>query len=268
MAASPTLSYASPTDSWAKTALIRTVETLTGQRTLQRLYDATRSAPGDSFWTEALDTLDVSLCYNRAALAALPDEGPLVVVANHPFGVLDGLALCHLISQVRSTFRLLINSVLCRDERFDAHFLPIDFGDTRDARRTNVRTLRTALHTLEDDGAVVVFPAGGIATAPTWFGPAEDLDWKPSAAKLVASSEATVVPVYVSGQNSRLFHWASRISLTLRLALIIREVMNKRGETLTLRIGASLPYAALPDGADGATLTAHLRDATFALAES
>lgn len=267
MAASPTLTYASPTDSWGKTVLIRTIETLTGQRKLQRLYEATRSVPGTAFWTEALDTLNVSLRYNREAVSALPDHGPLVVVANHPFGVLDGLALCHVVSQVRPNFRLLINSVLCRDERFDAHFLPIDFGDAQDARRTNIRTLRTALHTLNDDGAVIVFPAGGIATAPTLFGPAEDLDWKPSAAKLIASSQATVVPVYVSGQNSRLFQWASRISLTLRLALIIREVMNKQDETLSLRIGDPLPYAALSGYPDGAALTTRLRERTLALAE-
>jgi putative hemolysin len=191
-----------------------------------------------------------------------------VIVANHPFGVLDGLALCQMVTRVRSNFRLLINSVLCRDDRFDEHFLPVNFRDTRDAQRTNLRTLRTALSTLAEDGAVVMFPAGGIATAPSWFGPAEDLDWKPSVAKLVAASEATVVPVYFPGQNSRLFHWASRLSLTLRLALIIREVMKRRGDTLPMRVGSPIPYEQLADHPDRASLTEALRTATFALADT
>lgn len=261
----PTISYAAPTDPPLKSLLIRSIERLTGRRRLERRYQATRSVEGDAFWKAALDELDVALDVDRAPNATFPEDGPLVVVANHPFGVLDGLALCHLVSRVRSRFRILINSVLCRDDRFAGTFLPVDFGGTPEARRTNVQTIRSALSMLREGGAILIFPAGGIATTPTLFGAADDLPWKPFAAKLVQAAEATVVPVYFAGQNSRLFQIASRVSLTVRLALIAREVLRKTGDTLSVRVGDAIPYDDLAHIEDRDRMTALLRQQTLRL---
>jgi putative hemolysin len=261
----PILSYAAPDDPLPKSLLIRGIERLTGRRRLERRYAATRTVDGDAFWNAALEQLDVTIDVNRPPSTVFPDRGPLVVVANHPFGVLDGLALCHLVSRVRPRFRILINRVLCRDDRFDDAFLPVDFSGTPEGRRTNRRTIRSALVRLQEEGTVALFPAGGIATASGLRGPATDLSWKPLAAKLVQATEATVVPVYFAGQNSRLFQWASHISLTLRLALIVREVLRKTGDTLSVRMGAPIPSDDLAEIDDPDRLTAHLRDRTLRL---
>lgn len=263
----PTISYASPDDPAVKSALIRGIERLTGRRRLERLYQGTRDAPDDAFWSVALDQLEVSLDYDAAQLQTIPSRGPVVFVANHPFGVLDGLAFCHLVSSVRPDFKILINSVLCRDERLDAYFLPVNFQDTDAARATNFRTIKTALRMLASDGAIAMFPAGGIATAPKVVGDARDLEWKPFVAKLVQASEATVVPLYFHGQNSLLFQLVSKVSLTLRLSLIIREVMRKTGETMAVSIGESISYERLSHFDSRDALTAYLRDVTFALGD-
>ena len=264
----PTLTYASPEDPPLKTLLIRSIERLTGGRRLERLYATMRGVPaGAPFWDAALDRLRITPVYDAAQLRAIPASGPVVVVANHPFGVVDGMVLSRLMAEVRPRFRLLINKVLCRDDRLDDTFLPVDFHETPSARRTNLRTVRAALSTLQAGGAVVLFPAGGIATASTWLGAAEDLAWKPLAATLVRAVEAPVVPVYFEGQNSRLFQWASRLSLTLRLALVLREVMRKVGARIPVRIGDALPPERLAAFDDRAALTAHLRDATLALSD-
>lgn len=262
----PTLSYAAPEDPPLKSLLIRTVERLTGRRKLERRYAATRTVAGDDFWRAALDELNVTIDANRCPSAAFPADGPTVVVANHPFGILDGLVLCDLVARVRPRFRILINSVLCRDERFDDTFLPIDFSGSPEARRTNLGTIRSALSMLKRGGTVLIFPAGGIATSPGLFGEADDLPWKPFAAKLVQAAEAAVVPVYFAGQNSRLFQVASRLSPTLRLALIVREVLRKTGDTLPVAIGDAIPYGELAGIDDRERLTAHLRDRTLELA--
>lgn len=118
---------------------------------------------------------------------------------------------------------------------------------------------------LREGGAILIFPAGGIATTPTLFGAADDLPWKPFAAKLVQAAEATVVPVYFAGQNSRLFQIASRVSLTVRLALIAREVLRKTGDTLSVRVGDAIPYDDLAHIEDRDRMTALLRQQTLRL---
>jgi len=261
----PPLTYASPEDPPLRAFIIRAVEALSGRRTLEQHYAQAAEEEAESFWAAALDRLDVTPVYAADRLRALPASGPLVVVANHPFGVLDGLMLCHLVAQIRPAFRILLNSVLCRDPRLDAHFLPVDFQETEAARRTNRRSIRSALATLRADGTLIVFPAGGIATAPRPFADAEDLPWTPLVGTLVHATEATVVPMHISGQNSRLFQWVSQFSLTLRLSLIIREVVRKIGTAHRIRIGAPHRYATLSHHDTPTALSRHLRTVTVSL---
>jgi putative hemolysin len=218
-------------------------------------------------WTAALDRLDVTLDVSPADVAAVcPSEGPVVVVANHPYGVLDGLALCRLITQVRPDFRLLVNRVLCRDARAERYFLPINFSESGAAQRQNVRSIKAALSHLQEGGTLGLFPAGGVATAPHPFGTARDLSWKPLLATLIHTAEAPVLPVHFAGQNSRLFQIVSQVSLTLRLALLMREALCQQGTTLPVHLGEPLPYADLAALADRTALVQRLRHATLRLA--
>lgn len=262
----PPLSYAGPDDPPWQRRLIRLVERITGRPILERLYANARAVDDDrAFWKGALDALDVTPVYDGDRLRALPRSGPLVVVANHPFGVLDGLVLCDVVARVRPDFRILVHRKLCRDDRFASHFLPVDFRERADARRTNCRSVRRALSTLQDGGAVALFPGAGIATAPALFGRAQDLDWTPLAARLIQHRQATVVPIYFHGQNSRLFQIVSQFSATLRLSLIIREVVRQRGATVPVRIGAPIPFSDVDNTDDPDALTQTLREHTMAL---
>src|SRR5215813_8214093 len=107
-------SYATAEDPRLKRLLIRAIEKMTGQPYLKRLYDEHRSnpVPGESFWAAALRQLELKVACNEDALQRLPPTGPLVIVANHPFGVLDGLIISYLTSLVRNDFLVLTNSVL------------------------------------------------------------------------------------------------------------------------------------------------------------
>jgi putative hemolysin len=266
----PTLTYAAPGDPPLKSAVIRFIERLSGQTVLQSLYRSatqdTSASAGCDFWTAALDRLGIRLAIEGSgstASAALPSEGPVVVAANHPYGIVDGLALCHIVSRSRPDFKILINGVLCRDERFDDHFLPVDFSETPAARRTNLRSMREALGTLRSGGALAMFPAGGIATSTRGFGPVRDLPWKPFIAHLVQKTDADVLPVHFGGRNSRLFQVASALSQTLRLSLIIREVLRMRGEEITVRIGDLEPNEALRAIGERDAITEYLRRQTM-----
>lgn len=223
--------------------------------------------PDREVWSQALQHLEIAPDYDPARLRAIPAEGPLVVIANHPFGIADGLMLGQLLAAVRPAFSILVNHVLCgHDPRIERHLLPVDFGEDKAALQTNLRTRQEAIARLSRGEAIGIFPSGGVATAPRGWGKAEELEWKRFTARIIQLARATVVPVYFAGQNSRVFHLASRFSVTLRLGLLIYEANNKRGQRIPIAIGDPIPYADLAHLRDRQALTDHLRAATFNLA--
>ena len=263
-------SYATADDPPVKRGLIRLVERATGQPRLKRLYLENQRHPraGESFFAAAVRKLDIDVRYDAQALARLPANGPLVIVANHPYGVLDGIVISWLVEKIRRDFVVLTNAVLMRAPEIREHILPIDFAGTPEATQTNVESRAAARAHLERGGAVVVFPAGAVSTAPDRLGrrPAVDARWQPFIAALVQRSRATVVPMWFGGQNSRLFQIASHLSVTLRLSLIFHEVKARIGTALPVVIGAPIPFADIAGLRDRQALSDHLHDLTYALA--
>jgi putative hemolysin len=262
-------SYASADDPALRRIAIKTIERLTGQPRLKRLYLENQRRPrqGESFWDAAVRQLELQIDYDPERLRAIPGTGPVVVVANHPFGVLDGLVIGHLISKVRPDLKILTHSLLCRAIELQPYLLPIDFAETPAARATNLRSRAEALSWLCGGGALIVFPGGAVSTSKGPFAPrAVDPEWKLFTAKAITHARAAVVPVFFAGQNSRLFQVASHVSLTLRLSLLFNEVRNKIGSAVEVRIGAPVPYAALSHLADRKALVGYLRRATYELA--
>ncbi len=257
--------YADPTDSKLRRFAIRSIERLTGKPRLRRLYEQHLTAADPDFWGSAIRRLGLVLDFDAEKLDGLPASGPVVVVANHPYGVLDGLMIGHLIQQRRPDFRILANGLLTRSAEAAAYILPIDFNDTADARATNLRSRRVALDVLKAGGVLVVFPGGTVSTSPRAFGTAVDPVWKPFTARLIHAVEAPVLPVCFVGQNSRLFQLASHVSGTLRLSLLFHEVANKIGTRQRVEIGELIPYSVLRGFGDRTALMAELRQRTYAL---
>ncbi len=263
-----TFSYAAPDDPKLKRFVIRAIEKLSGQPYLKWLYEdhLNNPVPGESFWDAAVKRLELKIVVNEDGLNALPRTGPLVIVSNHPFGVLDGVVLCHLVSRVRQDFRVLTNSVLYRAEQARPNLLPIDFAETEEAMKTNLKTRAESKAHLAKGGALIVFPAGGVSTTPTvWHKRAIDADWKTFTGRLIGQAKAPVVPVFFAGQNSLLFQLASHVSMTLRLSLLFKEVHDKIGSEIHVRFGALVPYEKLSTTSDRHRFMEDLRAMTYAL---
>lgn len=257
------LSYASPAQPWAKRCLIRAVEGLSGRRHLLALYRewrehiATESA---SIWGDLLKLINLQVATSDCEWPPkhLPD-GPLVMIANHPFGIGDGLAILSLAEQLDRPYRILINNELLKVPEVRPFSLPVDFEETAEALRNNMKTRQEALRLLKEGVTIIVFPGGGVATARRPFGRAEELPWKTFTAKMIRSARATVLPIYFEGQNSPLFHFVSRFSLTLRLSLLVREFRRIVGSVISVRVGGPILYEELSMLGDQKAVIDHLQ---------
>jgi putative hemolysin len=248
------LSYATASTPPLQRWLIRTVENLSGRRALLKIYHRWRSgsAGGPHMWRDALSMIGTRLEMDAPPdwSASLPD-GPLVVIANHPFGIADGVAILAIAERIGRPYRILMNADFMRLPEVQALGLPIDFNETKEALAVNLKTRTSARQLLKEGGTLVIFPAGGVATAENPWGAAEELPWKLFAARLVQQSGATVLPVYFEGQNSAFFHFISRYSLSLRLSLLVLEFRHHIGATIRARIGQPVSWAGIAAGANG-----------------
>lgn len=262
------ITYATGARTRAGRALIKGIENLTGRpRLLRMALDYQREmAQGRSFWEVMYRRYQLTLDVPGNGLANIPREGPLVCVANHPFGILDGLTYGHIMAETRGDFKILANSVFVKAPEIEPHVLPIDFTESREAVKTNLETRKAALSYLKAGGCIGVFPGGAVSTGAKFYKRPFDPAWKTFTARLIQQSGADVVPIFFDGVNSRLFQVASHLSDTLRLALLISEFDNRVGEPVRVVIGEPLPRAII-DGyrGDAKGLMQFLREHTYSL---
>ena len=264
-------SYSSPEQSLAMRSFINAIETLGGRGRLVDLYDRYVSAPRfyGNFFDAAIELMQLEVRYQPEQLAKVPADGPVLFIANHPYGVIDGLVLIWLARKARADVMVLTHKVLCQAPETHAHLLPIDFSGQGDALANNVESRRQALQRLREGGAIGIFPAGAVSASPIpWRGPAVDTAWHPFAAKLAMLSKATVVPIFFAGQNSRVFQLASHVSYTWRLSLFFWETARRIGSTLDVAIGDPIPFEDLGEYPGRKELVAELRRRTYDLAET
>ena len=265
------LTYASPDQPWWQRQMIKSIENCSNRKHLERLYGIWQDTivdKSDRMMTDLLGLLQVDMKVNAREWPPknLPD-GPLVIIANHPFGIGDGIAILSIAETLQRPFKILINKELLKVPEIERYSLPIDFEETKEALQNNLRTKREAIRLLNEGYTIVIFPAGGVATAKKPFGPAEDLPWKLFPARLIQQSKATVLPVYFHGQNSRIFQIASHVSQTLRLSLLVREFSRFAGSILPVRIGDLIPYEEFSEIRDRKALTQYLYDCVFGMRE-
>jgi len=265
------LSYANPDDPWWKRKLVHFIEALSGRHRFIPLYETwatTVVGKSDRVMGDLLKLIDVDLAIQSEHWPPqLPEGAPLVLVANHPFGIGDGLAALAIAEQLGRPFKVMLNRDLVKVPEIQPYSLSVDFDETREAMKHNIATKKQALDLLADGWTIVIFPGGGVATAHNPWGKAEELPWKMFTARMIMSSKASVLPVYFEGQNSWLFHLVSRFSLTLRLSLLVSEFRRFAGHTCKVRVGDVIPFDELENPKDRKALVQELYDRVHALAD-
>ena len=262
------LSYAHSARSRRGRALIRLMENATGRLSLIKRAAGYQDevAQGRDFWQVMIDRYGLSLDVIGGSIDTIPRQGPLIVIANHPYGILDGLILGHLLSVTRGDFRILAHKVFRKAQDLDRIILPVDFDSGNAAVAQNIATRRLAFDYLGQGGCIGVFPGGTVSTAARPFARPMDPGWRNFTARMIAKSDATVLPIYFDGQTSRLFQLASHLHSTLRMGLLLKEFRNRVDTPVRIVIGAPIPAHEIAcRKKDARELMDFLRKATYEL---
>lgn len=246
-------------------AFIRLIEKVTGQPLIKRIYldYVDEDRPPQLFWQDALERLRISVDLKQEDGATIPKTGRLLIIANHPFGVLDGVALCAMVAAIRPDYKIITHRVLRQAPAVMNNILPIDFDEDEKALRNNLQTRKEALNHLKDEGCVIIFPAGAISLAPNLLDTAIDSEWKTFVAKMASLPKTTILPFYFEGRNSFLFQLARRISLTLGYSLMFREIKRRMGSRLPVTMRKPILSEELSAFTDRAQITDFLRNRTY-----
>ncbi|MGR3314761.1 lysophospholipid acyltransferase family protein [Roseovarius indicus] len=224
------LTYANSFDSPGTAFTIRAIEWFTGKLTIIKMIREfeKRGAPtGQPFWRAALDTMGIPLETPQEEIDNIPPDGPVVVVANHPHGLVDGMILADLIGRRRTDYKILTRALLTGiDEVAASYMIPVPFPHEPDAQRKSVEMRANAMAHLKEGGLISVFPSGVVASSDSMFGPVIEREWNVFTAQMIRRSGATVVPIFFPGSNSRVYQAANRISATLRQSFLLHEVVK------------------------------------------
>ena len=248
---------------------IQIAEFGTGKLKLRRLYNQylKENRPPKYFWDDAIKKLQLNIIPHFHSHLKIPQSGRLIVIANHAFGVADGVTLCSLISKIRQDYKLITHKVLRQADAVKEKIIPIDFTKSKEAMLENIKARKNAEDTLSNNGVIVIFPSGTIATKPKLkknIKATED-KWKQFTAKLSLRLQAPVLPVYFEGQNSELFHIANKMGQTFRYSLMMYELKRKIGDTINIHIGEVIPFEKLQEIGDLIEITKFLRKKTYSL---
>ena len=224
------LTYANSFDNALKSTTIRAIEWLTGKLTIIRMvrrFERLGAPRGQAFWPAALDVMGIDRLTPQEQLNRIPKEGPVVVVANHPHGLTDGMILADLIGRIRNEYRILTRALLTGiDEVASSYMIPVPFPYEPDAQQKFVEMRRQAMAHLKQGGLITLFPSGVVASSDTMFGPAIEREWNVFTAQMIRRSGAQVVPIRFMGENSRAYQIANRISATVRQGLLLHEIVK------------------------------------------
>ena len=237
---------------------------LLGFNKINKKYSRFAQYNGREFTSALLKEFNVHFDLDDRELENIPQEGPFIFVSNHPYGAVDGVILLNIFSSVRPDIKLITNFLLSHIPNLNEFFFSVNPFQEKFELSKSFSGLRMASETLSTGGCLGLFPAGEVSTN---YGTSiiQDKEWQPSIIKLIKNAGVPVVPVYCHGTNSNFFHWLGKIHPMLRTLRLPRELLNKSGKTISVRIGKPITVNEIAEHKDLKSLGLFLRSRTYAL---
>lgn len=235
---------------------------------LNKIYQRFSHYKGLEFLDASLDELQVTYDVPVNDFKNIPLSGPVVFVANHPYGGLDGLLLIRIIAGIRPDLKVMANYILKNVKPLEDFILPVDPFERKDSSQKSIIGVKSSLDVLMRGGSLAIFPAGEVSSFHSNTKRITDKAWNPMIGKLVTKSGAKVVPIYFGGSNSLLFNLLGLIHPRLRTARLPSELLNKKRFAVKIRIGKPISADDIAEFTDNTQLMRFLRAKTYALATS
>jgi putative hemolysin len=224
-----------------------------------------QSLEGGAFTDHILKKLGVAYEFQEEDLAHIPKDEPFILVANHPYGGIDGLILLSLITKVRPEFKIMVNYLLREIEPLHNHLVLVNPFNKSSKQGMNILGIKRSLSLLKEGVPVGIFPAGEVSALKLNNLKISDKMWNPVVGKLILKAGVKVVPVYFSGHNSVMFNMLGLVHPALRTAKLPSELLNKKDEKITVRIGKAISIKTVQEFQDPDLLLRFLRAKTYAL---
>ena len=237
------VSYAHSAQSILGRAIIRCLENATGRSALLSRSPNLRTNMHSiqNLWHSIMEGYGVTIDVMQGELGYIPVDQPFIAVANHPYGILDGLVMGSVLAQSGANFKIIANDIFNKAQEIKDKILPISFKNNRDAVSLNLKTRKNALTHLSDGGAIGIFPGGTVSTSSKLFSQPADPSWRSFTAKMIFKSNALVVPIFFDGNTSRIFQLASHLHPTIRAGLLLREFKLRLDKPVRIVIGKPIP---------------------------
>ena len=237
------VSYAHSAQSKLGRANIRCLENATGRSALLSRSPNLRTNVHSiqNLWHSIMEGYGVTIDIMQGELGDIPVDQPFIVVANHPYGILDGLVMGSVLAQSGTNFKIIANDIFNKAREISDKILPISFKNTREAISLNLRTRKNAITHLSHGGAIGIFPGGTVSTSSKLFSQPADPSWRSFTAKMIFKSNALVVPIFFDGNTSRIFQLASHLHPNIRAGLLLREFKLRLDKPVRIVIGKPIP---------------------------
>ncbi|MFM7310296.1 MAG: lysophospholipid acyltransferase family protein [Flavobacteriales bacterium] len=247
--------------------LVEAVMKWSSAKDVNKLYQALGEHTGRDFAEQVLNHLELQVTIKDGSMDLIPEKGGCVVVANHPFGALDGLILIAKLTERRPDLKIMANFLLGRIQPLGEFFIGVNPFDDQISSKSSRGGMRDCLRHVQAGGCLVIFPAGEVASKPSLIRPISDTKWKSPALKLIQRLQVPVVPVHIQGGNSYLFHLLGLIHPSLRTLQLPKELLRKRGASIQVVIGKAITKRETESFEDERSFGNYLRARVFALQE-
>ncbi len=206
------------------------------QDEINQFIDSHKHLEGVEFLDAVLDHFDFKYSLSNRDRANIPAQGRVIIVANHPLGSLDGLALLKMVSEIRPDVKIVATTVLSQVKPLENLFLSVD---NLSSKASHIASLKKILAALQQEQAVIMFPTGEVSRIRPQG--VRDGKWKTGFVSMAYKSNSPVVPVFINGKNSTLFYSMSTLYKPLGTLMLVMEMFNKQDQEISFRVGKPIP---------------------------
>jgi putative hemolysin len=220
----------------AKKLIFSTVKKMFHENQINSFLEENVNKDTFSFVEAVVDHFDIGITLNKKEMENIPAYGRVVIIANHPLGALDALALIHLLKDVRKDIKIVANAFLGLFDNLHDLLIPVD----NITGKTNKTTLEGIYEALENEEAVIIFPSGEVSRArPNGV---RDTTWKSGFYKIAVKSQSPILPIHINAKNSKNFYLISMLNRSLATATLPHEMFKAKGKEIGFTIGNPIPY--------------------------